>query len=78
VVHVEEVGVAEALDVLGEGDRLLDVAVLLLVVAPDGVVDQDAVDGVVLVGGHDSLLEVFLIDLAEVKVEAAGGVIIRR
>jgi hypothetical protein len=73
VVHVEEVRVAEALDVLGEGDRLLDVAVLLLVVGPDGVVDDDAVDGVVVVGGYDGLLEVFLVDPVEVKGEAAGG-----
>jgi hypothetical protein len=31
-----------------------------------------------LVRGHDSFLEVFLIDLAEVKVEAADGVNVRR
>jgi len=71
VVHVEEMGVAQALDVLGQGYRLLYVAVLLLVVAPDGVVDQDAVDSIVLVGGHDGLLETLLINLAEIEVKAA-------
>lgn len=72
VVHIEEVGVAEALDILGEGDRLLDVAVLLLVVAPDGVVNKDAVHGIVFVGGYYGLFKAFLIDLAKVKVETAA------
>jgi hypothetical protein len=72
VVHVEEVRVAEPFDVLVQGDRLLDVAVLLLVAAPDGVVNEDAVDRVVVVGGDDGLFEVFLVDFAEVEVEAAG------
>jgi hypothetical protein len=71
VVHVEEVGVAETLDVLREGDGFLNIPVLLLVVIPDGVVHQDAVNRIVVVGGHDSLLEGFLVDFAEVKVEAA-------
>ena len=72
VVHVEEVGVAEAFDVLGEGDGLLDVAVLLVVAGPDGVVDYDAVYGVVLVGGDDGFFEDFLVDFAEVEGEATG------
>ena len=71
MVHVEEVCVAEALNVLGQGDGLLDVAILLRVGGPDGVVDNDAVDGAVVVGDDDGLLEVLLVDLAEVKVEAA-------
>lgn len=70
VIHVKEVGVAEALDILGQGDRLLDVSVLLLVAGPDGVVYDDAVDAIVLVGGYDGLLEVLLVYLAEIKVEA--------
>ena len=70
VVHVEEVGVAEAFDVLCERDGLLDVLVLLVVARPDRVVDEDAVDGRVLVGRDDLLLEHLLADLAEVKVEA--------
>lgn len=73
VVHVEEVGVAETLDVLGESDGLLDVLVLAVVADPDGVVDENAVDAVVVVGGDDALLEVFLVDLAEIEVEATGG-----
>ena len=72
VVHVEEVGVAETLDVLGESDCLLDVLVLAVVADPDGVVDENAVDLVVVVGGDDALLKVFLIDLAEIEVEATG------
>lgn len=70
MVHVEEVGVAETFDVFGEGDGLLDVLVLAVVADPDGVIDEDAVDVVVVVGGDDALLEVFLVDLAEIEVEA--------
>jgi hypothetical protein len=65
-------GVAEALDVLGQGNCLLDVPILLLIVSPDGIVDQDAIDGVVLVGGHDSVFEILLPDLAQIEVEAAA------
>jgi len=71
VVHVEKMGVAEALDVLVQGDSFLDVAVLLLVVPPDGVVHKDAVHSIIIVGGYNGLFKIFLINLAEVKVEAA-------
>ena len=71
VVHVEEMGVAEALYVFVQGDSLLDVAVLLLVVPPDRVVHKDAVHIIIIVGSYNGLFEVLLIDLAEVKVEAA-------
>jgi hypothetical protein len=41
--------VAEALDILVHVDDLLQV--LVLAVVEDGVVDDDAIDGVVFVGG---------------------------
>lgn len=72
VVHVVEVLVGEALDILGEGDGLLDVLVVGRIVREDGVVDDDAVYGVVFVGGCDGFLEFLLIDLAQVEGEAAG------
>lgn len=49
LVHVEDVAVAEALDILVHVDDLLQV--LVLAVVEDGVVDDDAIDGVVFVGG---------------------------
>lgn len=71
VVHVEEVGVAETFNILGEGDSLLDVAVLMaLVGGPDGVVDEDTVDFGVVVGGDDGLLEGLLVYLYQVEREA--------
>jgi hypothetical protein len=71
VVHVEEVGVAQALDILGQGDRLLNVSVLLLVVTPDGVVYQHAIYSIIVIGGYHGLFKGFLIDLAEVEVKPA-------
>lgn len=73
MVHVEEVGVAETFYVLGEGHCLLDVTVLLVVAGPDGIVDDDAVYGVVLVGADDGFLENFLVYLAEIKCETTAG-----
>ena len=73
VVHVVQVLVAHTLDVLGEVDRLLDVLVVRRVLREDGVVDDDAVDDLLVVGLHDFLLENLLVDGAEVKVEATAG-----
>lgn len=71
VVHVVDVLVAEALDVLGQGDGLLDVLVVRGVAGEDGVVDDDAVDLVILVGLLDLLLELLHVDATQIKVEAA-------
>ena len=73
MVHVVEVLVAEALDVLLQRDGLLDVLVVRRVAGEDGVVDDHAVDLVVLVGLHDLLLEIFLVDPAEVEIESTCG-----
>lgn len=75
VVHIVDVLVAEALDVLGQRDGLLDVLVVSGVAGEDGVVDDDAVDLVVLVGLLNLLLELLLVDATQVKIEAAdeGG-----
>jgi hypothetical protein len=71
LVEIEDVAVGEAFDVLVEGDELLDVAVLGG--AEDGVVDEDAVDGGVGVGGLDGVFEGVFGDGLEVEGEAAGG-----
>jgi hypothetical protein len=57
----------EALDVLGDVDDLLEI--LVLSVAEDGVVDYDAVDSVVGVGGYEGVFEVVAGDFAEGEVE---------
>lgn len=69
LVHVEDVAVGKALDVLGERDKLLDVLVLPRV--EDRVVDYYAVDGGIRVGGEDGIFELFAIDGAELELEAA-------
>lgn len=71
MVEVEDVAVREAFDVFVQGDELLDVPVLCG--AEDGVVDEDAVDGGVGVGGEDGVFEGVFGDGLEVEGEAAGG-----
>lgn len=69
LVHVvDEVG-REALDILALVDDILDCAVAAGV--EDGVVDDDAVDGAVLVCGADGILEVLAVELFQGKGEAA-------
>lgn len=58
LVHVEDVPVAEALDVLAQRDDVLQVLVLAGIV--DRVVHDHAVVGGVGVGGHDGLLDAVL------------------
>lgn len=48
LIHVEDVPVTEALDILADVRDLLQI--LVLAVVEDGVVHDDAVDGVVVVG----------------------------
>lgn len=68
VVHVRDVLEVEALDVLVDGDALLEVLVLL--VAEDGEVYNHTVDVVVVVAPVDLLLELVLGDLDEFVLEA--------
>lgn len=58
----------EALDVLVDGDDLLQV--LVLAVAEDGVVDDDAVDVAVVVRVDEGVFEEFAVDFAEFECEA--------
>lgn len=59
LVHVENVFVREALDVFVESYELLDILVLSRRAGEDGVVYDDAVDGVVGVGFEDCFFNVF-------------------
>ena len=54
---------AEALDVFADVGDLLQV--LVLPVVEDGVVNDDAVDGVVSVGGQDGAFELFPVEFAQ-------------
>jgi hypothetical protein len=68
LVHVEDVAVAEPLDVFADVDDLLQV--LVLAVVEDGVVDDYAVDGGVGVGGQNGAFDVFFGDVAARVLEA--------
>lgn len=69
LVHVEDVTVAKTLDILADIDDLLQV--LVVTVVEDGVIDDNAVDVGVAVGGDDGLFDVVLGNLAEGILEAA-------
>lgn len=69
LVHVEDVAVAQALDVFGYIDYLLQV--LILAGAEDGVVDDYAVDVVVGVCVQDGLFNVIAGHLAHGVLETA-------
>lgn len=71
LVHVEDVTVAEALNIFGDIDDLLQV--LVLAVVEDRVVDDDAVDVVVGVGGQNGFFDVVAGDFAEGVLESTGG-----
>jgi aromatic ring-cleaving dioxygenase len=68
LVHVEDVAVGEALDVLVDGHNLLQV--LVLARTEDGVVDYYAVDLWVGIGVEDGVFEFFAIDFSELEIEA--------
>lgn len=57
----------EAFDVFGEGNDVAQIVVLLGV--EDGVVDYDAIDGGVGVGGEDGVFDGFAGDAAELEGE---------
>lgn len=69
LVHVEDVAVAETLNILANIDDLLQV--LVLPVVEDRVVDDNAVDVRVSVGAQNGLFDVVAGDFAEGVLEAA-------
>lgn len=69
LVHVEDVTMAETLDILANIDDLLQV--LVMTVVEDGVVDDNAVNVRVAVGGDDGLFDIVAGDFAEGVLEAA-------
>lgn len=69
LVHVEDVTVAETLNILADIDDLLQV--LVLTVVEDGVVDDNAVNVRVGVGRDDGLFDVVAGDFTEGILEAA-------
>ena len=62
LVHVEDVLMRQALNILISGDNLLQI--LVLSVAKDGVVDHDTIDLVVVVGIDQSVFELLAVDFA--------------
>lgn len=74
VIHVVKMLVAETLDVLGQVDGFLDVLVVSRVLVEDRVVDDDAIDFLLLVSLHDFLFKVVLFDGSEIEVEATGRI----
>jgi hypothetical protein len=68
LVHVEDVAMAQALDILGYVDNLLEV--LVLAVVEDGVVYDDTVNVRVDVGGEDGFFEVIAVDFTERVTES--------
>jgi hypothetical protein len=69
LVHVEDVTMAETLDILANINDLLQV--LVLTVVEDRVVDDNAIDVRVGVGGDDGLFDVVAGDFSEGVLEAA-------
>lgn len=62
----------QALDILVDGDNLLQV--LVLSVAEDGVVDDDAVDGGVIVRIDEAVFEELAVYFAQVERKATVDV----
>lgn len=70
LVHVEDVLVAQTLDILADVHDLLQV--LVLAVVEDGVVYDDAVDLGVFVGAEDGFFDVVAADRAEGVLESTA------
>ena len=70
LVHVVDKVGSQALDILALRHDVLDGAVAGRV--EDGVVDNDAVNGAVFVGGADGVLEVFAFDFFQCKGKATA------
>jgi hypothetical protein len=75
VIHVVKIFVTHALDILGEFYRFLDILVMGRVLRKDGIVNNDTINLLILIGFRDLLLEKILLNSAEVKLEATidGG-----
>lgn len=73
MVHVGQVAETETLDILFQCDSFFDIIVLGDIVGPDGVVDNNAVYGRVIVGGSNVLLEALFLYSAQVEVKATIG-----
>ena len=71
VVHVEAEEVTEALNVLEGVDAVLNI--LVVAAAKDRVVNEDAVDGVVVVRRYDRLLQRLSIELSKFEGDARLG-----
>lgn len=69
LVHIEEVAVREAFDIFRGQRELLEVRVMARV--EDGEVDDDAIDLVVGVGSENGVFQFFLVEDAEIEIEAA-------
>lgn len=72
LVHVEKVVVAESFDIFCGIDKVLDIAVLSRGSRENGVVNNDAVDGLVGIGINDFLLNIFFLDSPEGEIKATG------
>ena len=70
LVHVEDVAVTEALHILADIRDLLQI--LVLPVVENWIIDNDAVDSVILVGGYEVLLELFTIYFPKLESEATA------
>jgi hypothetical protein len=68
LVHVEDVTMAETLNILADIDDLLQV--LVLTVVEDRVVDDDAVDVRIGVRGNEALFDIVAGDLTQGVLEA--------
>lgn len=71
VVHVVDVLVAQSFYILLEGDGLLYVFILRRVPGEYGIVDENAVDVIVLVSTHHVFFHDVLVNLTKIKVDAA-------
>lgn len=58
----------EPLDILADVRDLLQI--LILTIIEDGVIQYDAINGVVLIGSEDMLFEIFAVDFAQLEFEA--------
>lgn len=70
LVHVEDVAMRKTFNIFVHSDDLLEV--LVLAIAKDGVVDDDTVDGIILIGGENLVFEIVSVGLAKLKLESAG------
>ena len=63
---------AKALDILRERHGLLNVAIMGRVAGKDGIVDNDAVNLIVIIGAYNLLFQSIFVYLAQVESEATN------